>query len=98
MNKNKPIIYQLLPRLFTNINAECRPNGTIEQNGCGKLNHITPEVIDSIRNLGATHIWLTGVIEHATTTDYTNYGIARDHHAVVKGWPAHHTPSRTITT
>ena len=37
------------------------------------------------RQLGATHIWYTGIIEHATQTNYTRYGIKPDHPAVVKG-------------
>lgn len=84
MNK-KPIIYQLLPRLFTNYNENCIPAGTIEQNGSGKLNAITPKIISEIKSLGATHIWLTGVIEHAHCPDYTAYGIRRDNPHIVKG-------------
>ena len=38
-----------------------------------------------IKKLGATHIWYTGLIEHATKSDYTQYGIEKDHPAVVKG-------------
>ena len=38
-----------------------------------------------IKTLGATHIWYTGIIEHATQTNYTRYGIKPDHPAVVKG-------------
>jgi len=79
------IIYQLLPRLFGNSNAECVANGTIEQNGCGKFNDITSKALHAIRGLGATHVWYTGVIEHTTRTDYTKYGIPADHPAIVKG-------------
>ena len=79
------IIYQLLPRLFGNSNASCIPNGTIEQNGCGKFNDITPKALRAIRNLGATHVWYTGVIEHTTRTCYSDYGISCDHPATVKG-------------
>lgn len=81
----KPIIYQLLPRLFTNTCGTCVPDGTIEQNGCGKLNHITGPLLESIRRIGVTHIWLTGVIEHATATDYSAHGIEPDNPHVVKG-------------
>ena len=38
----KKIIYQVLPRLFGNINERCVKNGTIRQNGCGKLANFTP--------------------------------------------------------
>lgn len=81
----KHIIYQLLPRTFTNYTEHCVPNGDIEQNGCGKFNHITPKALREIRRLGATHVWYTGIIEHATQTDYSTYGIHRDCPAVVKG-------------
>lgn len=84
MNK-KPIIYQLLPRLFANKNSNCVPNGTYAQNGAGKMNDITPQVLKSIKELGVTHIWYTGVIEHAHKTDYSTYGIKPDNHHVVKG-------------
>ena len=63
---DKLIIYQILTRLFTNNNKYCVPNGTIEQNGCGKMNDITSHVLESIRSLGSTHVWYTGIIEHAT--------------------------------
>ena len=31
------------------------------------------------------HVWFTGLIEHATQTDHTAFGISKDHPAVVKG-------------
>lgn len=82
---DKLIIYQILPRLFTNSSANCVPNGTVEQNGVGKMNEITPTVLKRIKELGSTHIWFTGVIEHATKTDYSSYGIKRDNPFIVKG-------------
>ena len=79
------IVYQLLPRLFGNSNTGCIAGGTIEQNGCGKFNDITPKALRAIRNLGITHVWYTGVIEHTTRTDYSKYGIESTHPATVKG-------------
>lgn len=81
----KPVIYQMLPRLFGNTNPACIPDGDITENGCGKLNDITPRVLKSIRNLGITHVWYTGVIEHAHATDYSAFGITPDNPCVVKG-------------
>lgn len=81
----KIIIYQVFPRLFGNNNANCQYNGDIETNGCGKFNNFTANKLNDIKKMGATHIWYTGVIEHATQTDYSKYGIQRDHPAVVKG-------------
>ena len=62
----KPIIYQLLPRTFANYNDTRKHNGTLQENGCGKLNAITPKALRAIRDLGATHVWYTGIIRHAT--------------------------------
>ncbi|MBQ7691906.1 MAG: alpha-amylase family protein [Muribaculaceae bacterium] len=81
----RPIIYQLLPRLFTNVNAHCVTGGTLEQNGSGKLNDIDRRVLRAIRGLGATHVWYTGVIEQATCSDFTRWGISRCNPHVVKG-------------
>ncbi len=81
----KIVIYQVLPRLFGNTNACCVPNGDINTNGCGKMDAFTAHVLQRIKGLGATHVWYTGIIEHATQTDYSRFGIGRDHPAVVKG-------------
>ena len=82
----KPIIYQLFPRLFTNTNPNCVPNGTLAQNGSGKMNDITDRVLAGIKELGVTAVWYTGVIEHATKTDYSDKGITPpDNPHVVKG-------------
>lgn len=81
----KPIIYQLLPRLYTNHCSAPVHNGTIEQNGSGKLNAITDRVLRDIKSLGTTHVWYTGIIEHAHDADYTAYGIARNNAHIVKG-------------
>ena len=85
MASNKLIIYQIFTRLYGNRNQTCKPNGTIEENGCGKMNDFTPTVLKRISQMGVSHIWYTGVIRHATTTDYSVYGIPRQHPAVVKG-------------
>ena len=81
----KPIIYQLLPRLYTNYCPAPVHNGTLEQNGSGKLNSITERILRDIRSLGTTHVWYTGVIEHAHDADYTAYGIPRHNPHVIKG-------------
>ena len=81
----KKVIYQLLPRLFTNYNGHCVPSGTIEQNGAGKLNDITPRILREIKKLGVTHVWYTGVIEHSHRPDYSAHGIRRNNPHVVKG-------------
>lgn len=81
----KPIIYQLLPRLFGNRTENPVPCGTIEQNGSGKFKDITSSALRAIKSLGATHVWFTGVIEHAHRPDYTSYGIRKNNPHVIKG-------------
>jgi hypothetical protein len=81
----KIVIYQILTRLYGNRNTTRKENGTIEENGCGKMNDLTPAVLKRIRGLGMTHVWFTGIIRHATQTDYSAFGIPRQHPAVVKG-------------
>lgn len=81
----RPVIYQMLPRLFANKCDKRVPNGDIHTNGSGKLNDITPAVLKSIKGLGATHVWYTGIVEHAQCSDYTRYGIRRDNPYIVKG-------------
>lgn len=82
---SKMIIYQVLPRLFGNLQESSVKYGNVAENGVGKFSDFTPEALQSIKELGVTHMWYTGVIEHATKMDYTQYGIRKDHNAVVKG-------------
>ncbi len=81
----KVIIYQIFTRLYGNRNTTRKPGGSIEENGCGKLNDFTPTVLRQLKAMGVSHVWYTGVIRHATMTDYSEQGIPRQHPAVVKG-------------
>lgn len=81
----KITIYQVLPRLFCNRNSTRKHDGTIEENGCGKFSAFSPAVLHRIHTLGFTHIWYTGIIRHATKTDYSRYGIPVQNADVVKG-------------
>lgn len=83
--QDKIIIYQIFTRLFGNTNTTRKHNGSIADNGCGKMNAFTPATLRRIKELGVTHVWYTGIIRHATTTDYSAYGIPKQHPAVVKG-------------
>ncbi len=81
----KIIIYQVLPRLFGNNNTSNKENGSIEENGVGKFADFDDKALQEIKNMGITHIWYTGIIEHASKTDYTAYGIPKDNPNVIKG-------------
>lgn len=82
---DKLIIYQIFTRLFGNQNTTNQPNGTRDQNGTGTFNDINDAALRSIKQFGASHVWYTGILEHATQTDYSAYGIQPDDPAIVKG-------------
>ena len=82
---DKVLIYQVFTRLYGNRNVTRKKDGTIADNGCGKMADFTPAVLKDIAKMGISHVWYTGIIRHATQTDYSFYGIPRQHAAVVKG-------------
>src|SRR5690349_18307147 len=84
-SSGKMVIYQAFTRLFGNKTTTNKTYGTIEENGVGKFNDISPFALKSLKELGITHVWYTGVIEHAILTDYSAHGIPLDDADVVKG-------------
>lgn len=83
--KEKLIIYQLFPRIFSNSTENLIPWGSLQRNGSGKFNDFTPSLLSGIKDLGVNCIWMTGVIEHATKTNFSKFGISPDNPNVVKG-------------
>ena len=79
----RPVIYQLMVRTFGNTNETRKINGTIAENGCGKFADITPAALGSLKDMGFTHLWLTGVLEQACGTAYPN--IPADDPDILKG-------------
>ncbi len=65
----KFIIYQMLPRLWGNIEGKNIKNGTLKDNGCGKFNSIDTISLEYLRSLGVSYVWYTGIIRHATAED-----------------------------
>ncbi len=82
---NKIVVYQMMTRLFGNKNSTNKNYGSLAENGVGKFNDINETALTEIKKMGVTHVWYTGVIEHATMTDYTKFGIPLDDVDVVKG-------------
>jgi len=82
---HKLVIYQTLVRHFGNTHTVNKKFGSIEENGSGKFNDFSEKALDELKNMGITHIWYTGVIEQATMTDYSSFGIAQDDPDIVKG-------------
>ena len=85
LKPKKVIIYQIMTRLFGNKKQVNVPYGTLKENGVGKFTDISEKALAEIKALGVTHVWYTGVIEHAVLTDYTSFGIPLDDADVVKG-------------
>lgn len=83
--RQRPVIYQTFPRILTNANNTNKFAGTLEENGAGKLADYTPVLLRSLKAMGVNCIWLTGVLEHATKSDFSAYGIESDNPNVVKG-------------
>ena len=81
----KKIIYQLFPRLFGNDRLNQVPNGSLEENGCGKFNDIDENTLDKLLEMGISHIWLTGVIRHSTGTAYPDHMLPASHPQILKG-------------
>ena len=76
-------IYQVFTRLFGANVEHPVPHGSKSQNGCGTMSSFTQKALAEIKAMGFTHIWYTGIIEHATQTDYSRYGIRKDKPEVV---------------
>ena len=84
-DRGKVVIYQVFTRLFGNEKTTNKPWGTIEENGVGKFNDFSEKALQEIKDLGVTHIWYTGILHHATITDYSEFGLPSDDPDVVKG-------------
>ena len=81
----KAVIYQIFTRLCCNSGGQNIPGGDIKTNGSGKLNSYTPTVLENIKSMGVTHIWFTGLIAHASCTNYKEFKIPVSHPETVKG-------------
>ena len=81
----KLVIYQVLVRLFGNTNTTRKPNGTVADNGCGKMSAFSDEALRMIRELGCNCVWYTGLLQQASATDYSAYGIPTQNPQVLKG-------------
>ncbi|PYJ09871.1 MAG: hypothetical protein DMF06_08445 [Verrucomicrobia bacterium] len=78
-------VYQLFVRLFGNINETRKRNGTLAENGVGRFADINDAALRSIRQMGFTHVWLTGILQQATATDYSAIGQPADDTDLLKG-------------
>lgn len=80
---NKPIIYQVLPRLWGNDCENPIENGSLSENGTGKFSDIDEACLDYFKWLGCSHVWYTGVLRHSTQS--AEQGCISSHPQFVKG-------------
>ncbi|MBP5346453.1 MAG: alpha-amylase family protein [Bacteroidales bacterium] len=85
VQREKLIIYQALVRLFGNTNLTRKHDGTIEENGCGKMIDFNEKALRSIRQLGCNCVWYTGLLQQASATDYSTIGVPAHSRQVLKG-------------
>ena len=80
---NKPIIYQMLPRLWGNDKVRPKKNGSLEDNGTGKFSDIDTATLEYLKWLGCSHVWYTGILRHSTQS--SEQGCIPSHPQFVKG-------------
>ncbi|TAE91074.1 MAG: alpha-amylase [Runella slithyformis] len=82
---DKLVVYQIYTRLFGNLKTTNKFYGNRDENGVGKMNDVSDIALTELKKFGISHVWFTGIIEHATMTDYSAQGISKDNPYVVKG-------------
>ncbi|RVU26650.1 alpha-amylase [Sandaracinomonas limnophila] len=71
--------------LWGNPNKVVIENGSLQENGVTKFKDVSSKALKALKKKGITHIYATGLIEHATMEDMSKYGSPLDHPDVVKG-------------
>ena len=82
---DKLTIYQMMFHLWGNKNTTNKFNGSAEENGVTKFKDVNDLAIQKLKQFGYSHLYMTGLLEHATMEDFTAIGIQKDHPDVVKG-------------
>lgn len=82
---DKITIYQMMFHLWGNKKTNNKENGSAEENGVTKFKDINDLALQKLKSFGYSHLYMTGLIEHATMEDQTAIGIPKDHPDVVKG-------------
>ncbi len=82
---HKFVVYQMMFHLWGNQNTQLKENGSLQENGVTKFSDISSRALKALKKKGFTHIYATGLLEHATMEDMSQYGSPLDHPDVVKG-------------
>ena len=85
IDSDKIIVYQMMFHLWGNTNENPIKNGSLEENGVTKFSDVSNKALQVLKEKGYTHLYMTGLIEHATMEDFTDLGIPLDNPQVIKG-------------
>ncbi len=81
----KFVVYQMMFHLWGNKQTELVRNGSYQTNGVTKFKDVSDVALKALKNKGITHVYATGLIEHATMENFAAFGSPIDHPSVVKG-------------
>lgn len=83
--QHKFVVYQMMFHLWGNTTKNPVENGSLAQNGVTKFKDVSTKALKALKKKGFTHLYATGLLEHATMEDMSKYGSPVDHPDVVKG-------------
>jgi glycosidase len=82
---DKHVVYQMMFHLWGNQQTEVKKNGSVAENGVTKFKDISVKGLQVLKRKGYSHLYATGILEHATMEDFSAFGSPLDHPQVVKG-------------
>ena len=83
---HKFVVYQMMFHLWGNqFSGPLKRNGSYLENGVTKFSDISNKGLQALKKKGITHLYATGLLEHATMEDFSAFGSPLDHPMVVKG-------------
>lgn len=85
MKTDKLVVYQMMFHLWGNQQAEVKRNGSAAENGVTKFKDVSLKGLKALKKKGYSHLYTTGILEHATMEDFSSHGSPLDHPQVVKG-------------
>jgi glycosidase len=82
---DKHIVYQMMFHLWGNQNTQVKRHGSAAENGVTKFKDLSSKGLQALKKKGYSHLYTTGILEHATMEDFSAFGSPLDHPQVVKG-------------
>jgi glycosidase len=82
---DKHVVYQMMFHLWGNQNTDVKKNGSAAENGVTKFKDVSTKGLQALKKKGFSHLYTTGILEHATMEDMRDNGSPLDHPHVVKG-------------